>query len=223
MIIIKWIKKVVKSNCFFRSFALSICNSSLLNSRCKVSSRGAVVNLKKIIRGKNNYIFVGEHSILKNTAIRMIGDNNSITFGKNCYVGANCSFWLEGCNVVIHIGDNCTFTSRVHFCAQEDGMSINVEDDCMFSNNIIVRTSDSHPIYNRINGQRINPPKSVLIGKHVWVAPHTNIMKGAIVRDGSIIGSKSLVTNEIPENSLAVGTPAKVVKTDIFWTREKLF
>lgn len=182
-----------------------------------------MAKLKKTIRGRNNYISVGEHSILENTVIRMIGDNNSIVFGKSCYVGANCSFWLEGCNIVIHIGDNCTFTKSVHFCSQEDGMSINVGEDCMFSNNIIVRTSDSHPIYDRISGKRINSPKSVMIGKHVWVAPNTNIMKGAIIGDGAIIGSKSLVTNEIPENSLAVGTPAKVVKTDIFWTRDKLF
>ena len=93
----------------------------------------------------------------------------------------------------------------------------------MFSNNIVVRTSDSHPIYRIDDNQRINPAKSVTIGNHVWVAPNTKIMKGVNIENGSIIGSDTIVTKVIPENSLAVGHPARVVKSNIKWTRENLF
>ena len=137
-------------------------------------------------------------------------------------MGSNCSFWMEGNNISIIVGDNTTFTHSVHFCAQEDNMSIIVGDDCMLSNTITVRTSDSHPIYNE-DGVRINGPQSVNIGNHVWIAPGTKIMKGAKIMDGAIIGSNTFVTKEIPENSLAVGSPAKVVKTNVHWTREQIF
>ncbi len=94
----------------------------------------------------------------------------------------------------------------------------------MFSNHIIVRTSDSHPIYDTLTKQRINSPKPVNIGNHVWIAPNTKIMKGAIIPDNCIIGSDTTITKTFSEpNSLIVGRPAKVVRTNVDWTREKLF
>lgn len=138
-------------------------------------------------------------------------------------VGQNCSFWMEGNHITIEIGASTTFTHTVHFCAQEDNSSIRIGEDCMFSNNIVVRTSDSHPIYDLNTRQRINPAKNVSIGRHVWIAPNTKIMKGAKIGNNAIIGSNTIITNEIPCNCLAVGAPGKIVKTDVDWTREKLF
>lgn len=102
-------------------------------------------------------------------------------------------------------------------------MSIMIGNDCMFSNNIIIRTSDSHPIYDKNTKQRINHPQSVIIGNHVWIAPDSKIMKGVEIGDNSIIGSNTFVTKNIGENVLAVGIPAKEIKNEIFWTRESLF
>ena len=48
-------------------------------------------------------------------------------------------------------------------------------------------------------------------------------MKGAKIGNNAIIGSNTIITNEIPCNCLAVGAPGKIVKTDVDWTREKLF
>ena len=92
----------------------------------------------------------------------------------------------------------------------------------MFSNHIIVRTSDSHPIYDIESSNRINPAKSVKIGNRVWVAPDTKIMKGSVIGDGCVIGSNTMVTNTIPPQSLAVGMPARVVKQNIRWSREDI-
>lgn len=108
----------------------------------------------------------------------------------------------------------------VHINAQEENTCIIIGNDCMFSNHIIVRTSDAHPIYDLNSNKRINLPQSILIGDHVWVAPDSKIMKGAEVGNGSIIGSNTLVTKPIPQNSLAVGIPAKVIKENVKWTRE---
>lgn len=92
----------------------------------------------------------------------------------------------------------------------------------MLSNTIVIRTSDSHPIYNS-SGERINPAKSIHIGNHVWIAPNSKIMKGVTIGNGCIIGSDTMVTKDLPDKVLAVGHPAKIVKTDIYWTREELF
>lgn len=129
---------------------------------------------------------------------------------------------MEGNNIRIKVGASTTFTQLCHINAQEDGASIVIGEGCMFSNHIIVRTSDSHPIYEMSSLQRINKAQPVIIGKQVWIAPDSKIMKGANIGDGCIIGLNTMVSKTIPPHSLAVGMPAKVVKTNVCWTREDI-
>ncbi len=179
--------------------------------------------IKTDIIGVGNKVVIGEGTIMDKTKIRFRGNNNTIIIGKDCHVGILCSFWMEGNNITVTIGDKTTFTHSVHFCVQEDNMRVTVGEGCMFSNHITVRTSDGHPIYDA-DGNRINMPKSVKIGKNVWIAPDSKIMKGADIGDGAIIGSDSMVGSmPIPPFTLAVGHPAIVVKEKIHWTREQLF
>ena len=190
-------------------------------TKAKVTNKG-YGSFRKLIRGSNNQIIIGQGTCLRSTLFHIIGHNNRIIIGDRCTIGKGCSFWMEGNNITITIGSGTTFTLLCHFNAQENGARIDVGEDCMFSNKIIVRTSDSHPIYDMSTGKRINSPKPVVIGKHVWIAPDSKIMKGAIIGDGCIIGSNTMVSKHIPENSLAVGMPAKVVKEGIKWTREDI-
>jgi acetyltransferase-like isoleucine patch superfamily enzyme len=53
----------------------------------------------------------------------------------------------------------------------------------------------------------------VTLGKSVWLPWRVFIMPGVTIGDGSIIGADSLVTGAIPANSLAVGSPAKVIRS----------
>lgn len=184
-----------------------------------VSTHGDLRGLKKTIFGDDNTVEIKD-SILVDCTVRIRGNGNHLLIEDGCTI-IGCSFWLEGNYNTIVIGKNTTMTERCHFNAQEHNTRIIVGEDCMFSNTIIVRTSDSHPIYNS-DGERINPACDVVIGNHVWVAPSSVIMKGAQIGDGCIIGSHSMVNKEVPEKSLAVGMPAKVVKTGIIWTRENI-
>lgn len=177
----------------------------------------------KDIEGAHNVVEIGEGTQCYGTTIRIRGNNNRLVLGSGCMIGTNCSFWISGDNIEIRVGKDSSFTTTCHINASESGSRIVIGEDAMFSNNIIVRTSDDHPIYDMTTGERINPAKDVIIGEHVWIAPNTKIMKGAVIGDGCIIGSDSTVNKDIPENCMAVGRPAKVVKTNIKWTRENLF
>lgn len=179
-----------------------------------------VGSYKKYSGGVNNTVVIKKNCVIDNPLFHIVGNNNKITFEENCHVGPNCSFWLEGNNVQITIGKRTTFTNTVHVNAQEDNMSIEIGEDCMFSNHIIIRTSDSHAIYSNETNKRINPAKPIRIGNHVWIAPGSEVMKGVVVGDGCIIGSQTMITKDVPANSLVVGRPARVVKENIRWTRE---
>jgi acetyltransferase-like isoleucine patch superfamily enzyme/coenzyme F420-reducing hydrogenase beta subunit len=79
--------------------------------------------------------------------------------------------------------------------------------------------SDFHRIINVGDRQHINRPKAfkVVIGDHVWCGEGVRIMKDVNIGSGSIIGAGALVTKSVPENSLAVGVPAKVIKSNVTW------
>lgn len=176
------------------------------------------------IIGSNNLIEVSPDAYIdRGTKGRIIirGSNNKLIIGSDCSIGPNCVFYLIGHNITIIIGKKTTITRDVEINAQECGMSIEIGEDCMFSNHITIRTSDSHPYYDKEN-VRLNHPKPVKIGNHVWIAPNTKIMKGSVIGDGAIIGSDTTVTKTVPENALYVGRPGKTIRTDVHWTREDI-
>ena len=189
----------------------------------KIISESKLLKFKKDFIGKNNIIRIGKHCVIHNLKIKIRGSNNSIDIGSDCHIGKNCSLWIEGNNCNIIIGNNLSITHTCQICVQENNQSVKIGDDCMLSNNIIIRTSDSHPIYDLSTKDRVNDPQSVVIGNHVWIAPNCKIMKGAQILDGSIIGSDTTINKVVPPNSLAVGRPCKIVRENVSWSREKLF
>ena len=69
-----------------------------------------------------------------------------------------------------------------------------------------------------MRGALSNSP--VIIEDNVWIGQSVSILKGVKIGFGSIIGSNSVVTKEIPPHSIAVGIPAKVVKTYNFESKQ---
>lgn len=53
----------------------------------------------------------------------------------------------------------------------------------------------------------------IIIGNNVWIGDKVTILGGVTIGDNVIIGAGSIVTHDVPSNSLAVGIPAKVVKS----------
>lgn len=222
MIFRHYINKILSTNytLYMASHQLVGFFKKRLGGSVKVINHGCTKLCKDVI-GKNNVIIIGKGSLIHNMELYVRGSENEVEIGNSCIVGRNCSIRIEGNGCRVTIGDNTTMTRDIHICAQEDGMSITIGRDCMFSNNIIVRTSDSHPIYKE--GKRLNHPAPVVIGNHVWVAPETTVLKGVTVGDNCILASKSLLTKSVNESSLVAGIPAKVVKTGVNWTREALY
>lgn len=64
----------------------------------------------------------------------------------------------------------------------------------------------------------------VKIGNNVWLGENVTILKGVTIGDNVIIGIGSVVTKDIPSNSVAVGIPAKVVGSyEEYYKKEEKF
>jgi len=72
---------------------------------------------------------------------------------------------------------------------------------------IIAHDASLEPIIGKI------VVKKVVIGNHVFLGLNSIVMPGVTIGDNVIIGAGSIVTKDIPSNSVAVGSPAKVICT----------
>jgi acetyltransferase-like isoleucine patch superfamily enzyme len=53
----------------------------------------------------------------------------------------------------------------------------------------------------------------VAIGRDVWLGAKVTVLRGSTIGDGSVVGANAVVGGDIPPASLAVGVPARVLKT----------
>lgn len=174
-------------------------------------------NIVRNIKGCDNKLFIGKNFCCGILHVIMHGNNNSVEIGSDCRFNGENWIFMSGDNNHLVIGNHVTFDDDVHFI-QAEGTNISVGNDCMFAKHINIRTSDQHGIYDGKN-QRVNIAKSVSIGEHVWIGASVLVMKGVDIGSGSVIGIQSMVTKDVPNNCIAVGQPAKIIKENMHWTR----
>ncbi|CUB02972.1 acyltransferase [Marinomonas fungiae] len=168
----------------------------------------------------NNLVDIHPQSKIKGCRISIKGTNNRLEIAQGCNLrGVLIELNGEGCQIKIErgtiIGEDCYLSSR------EKGTQLTIGADCMFSRNVKIMTSDGHDILR--GQQRINPAQSIHIGNHVWLADNVTILKGVRIGDGSVVGINSTLTKSIAEQQIAVGSPAKVVASEVTWRDELTF
>ena len=174
--------------------------------------------------GNNNTVLVGENCQMIGFSIYILGDDNHITIGNNVSVVLTSLHIEEDGNSVI-IGTNTTFHGRdrnLIELALDEGTSIHIGEDCMISNSVCLRSSDSHSILNN-KGERINPAGNIVINNHVWIGMQSIILKNTVVGANCIIGAGSICNkNYKNESCLIAGNPAKIVKENVNWSRDRM-
>ncbi len=171
------------------------------------------------IIGNNNEIKIGKNSHINNALIFMRGDFHRIIIGENCFFGKG-ELWIEDDHGSIIIHNNTTI-EHAHLAVTESNSILEIHDDCMLAKHIEIRTGDSHSIIDMATGARINKAANVTLKGHVWIGAHVKILKGVTIEHNSVIGTSSLVTSNIPPNCVAAGIPAKVIRENTDWKRER--
>lgn len=170
------------------------------------------------IYGKGNRIEC--YSTLgKNVRITIHGNNNHLYIGKNITYKRG-SIWFEDESNIIHIGDRTTIEDA-SLAVAEKATKLIIGDDCMLSFNIRISTTDSHSIINLKTGYRTNFADDIIIGDHVWVGNGALINKGVNIGSNAIVGCNSVVTRSCPSSCIIAGVPAKVIKENTTWKRER--
>src|SRR5512137_1963854 len=131
------------------------------------------------IIGDNNQIRIGSGCTLTNVHFRIRGSGHKIDFGNNCRVSRGAVLWFEDHDGVLRVGSGTTMV-EVHVAVTENSRVI-IGEDCMLANDIDIRTGDSHSVIDVQSGERLNYAGDVVIGRHVWIAPHSVVLKGVTI------------------------------------------
>ena len=92
-----------------------------------------------------------------------------------------------------------------------DEAHVTIGDNCFIGPNVSIYTA-CHSTDPVERNSRQEWAKPVNIGNNVWIGGSVTILPGVTIGDNVTIGAGSVVTRDIPSNSVAVGNPCKVVK-----------
>lgn len=143
--------------------------------------------LNELLGGKGENLWI--------TAPFYVDYGNNIYFGNHCEVNMNCTF----------LDDN----------------RIEIGDHALIAPNVQIYTA-FHPTHAK---DRFGDPKPdgsfefcktqtapVVIGKNVWIGGGAVILPGVTIGDNVVIGAGSVVTKDIPSDTIAYGTPCRVIR-----------
>lgn len=144
-------------------------------------------------RNKRNILYGRNFTTGYNLRIAANKHNKSIFIGENVIIGDYCH--IEGYKNLV-IGDNVLIASRVYISDTSHG----------------TYKEDAHVSpYIPPNNRKLFS-SSVVIKDNVWIGENVCVLPGVTIGKGCVVGANSVVTKNIPDYSIVVGVPARVIK-----------
>lgn len=174
--------------------------------------------LKSEISNKTKKKFnkFGYNSVINKPFIQLNG-LEKISIGDNTVIlkGARLSvFNSEKTNEnIIDIGKNCYFCYGVSILSDSKSKII-IGNEVLIASNVLI-TSENHGINPELTVPYMNQELTsgdVYIGDGTWIGERVCILPGVNIGKKCVIGAGSVVTKSVPDFSIAVGNPAKVIK-----------
>ena len=187
--------------------------------------------LNKWLNEKTNYLYtswisnflgmVGDNTRILRPLKLQGGGQHRIRIGSDTFLEAHCvlgcweSYQESHYEPEIVIGNQCNIGEYCHITAI-DRITIG---DGLLTGRFVYIGDNAHgglswEEANTPPAQRLLSSKGpIKIGRNVWIGDKVSIMGGITIGDNVIIGAGSIVTHDVPSNSMAAGMPARVVKS----------
>lgn len=171
-------------------------------------------------------------------SVFILDRNAKIDLEGNLSICANC-LKTNGRSTIVRIDENASLKTKGSFSINYDGdiivfkngtlelgsgffnssvkirckQYIKIGNNVAISHDVTIMDSDAH----NIGYEEFEMTKPIIIGDHVWIGTRATILKGVKIGNGAIVAAGSVVTKDVPANSIVAGVPAKVIKENIKW------
>ena len=152
------------------------------------------------------------HGTIIETPLRLSGESR-IALGAGVFIGAGS--WLQTVGegpVALQIGDG---TSMSGLCVLSAAQSVRIGREVLFARNVYV--SDHNHAFGdptrSVIEQGLADPRPVEIGDGAWLGENVVVCPGVTIGRGAVVGANAVVLKSIPDFAVAVGVPARVVRT----------
>ena len=205
------IRRVIKKILRVRLvYTLIICSLK----KCKIEvHRGGTTNFLSgsEIDGNGQLIFNASHyrngfyrkgniALFRNAKLNL--NSGKVTVYSGCKIDV-----FE--NAELSIGSNVFINESTRIGTKS---KIVIGNDTIIGDETSIHDFDGHKI-NGIEGIR-----PIIIGEHVWIGEKVVILKGVNIGDNAIIGAGSVVTKNIPSNTIVAGNPAHIIRSIEEWS-----
>jgi maltose O-acetyltransferase len=110
----------------------------------------------------------------------------------------------------IHTGKDVFFNFN---CVVLDGARVTIGAHTQFGPNVQIYTA-SHPLEADLRRTGLENSRPVSIGDDCWIGGSVMIRPGVTIGDRCVIGAGSVVTKDVPDDTVAAGNPAKPIRTE---------
>ncbi|OUO62682.1 MULTISPECIES: acyltransferase [Bacteroides] len=146
-------------------------------------------------------VFRGGEIIIGNRCVFVSKEtSNLLGLNHRCIFSATPAIPSSSCSLII--GNNCGFSGTTIWCFSRIELGNNVRCGA----NTLIMDGDAH-----FEDSRTSPPRPIIIKDNVFLGANVVVKKGVTIGENSVIGMNSVVTHDIPANSVAVGVPCKVI------------
>jgi acetyltransferase-like isoleucine patch superfamily enzyme len=177
-------------------------------------SRAIIKVVRSIRRVRYSATFAefGRRSILDEPS-EIVG-RESIAISDGVHIHAYGRLEALNCDediVRLRIGSGTVAQRYLHIGAIS---SVMIGKGCLLASHVYITDHDhdfSNPLEPPISNRRVIAAP-VTIGDYVWLGENVTVLKGVKIGQRSVIGAGSIVTRDVPEFSIAVGSPARVIR-----------
>jgi len=150
-------------------------------------------------------LIIGRKTSIRFQDVRFTTKWGNITIGDNCFI-------LDG-NLFakLTIGNRVNIVGAIKL-GGSGKYRVTIGDDTWIAPNVyICPSTHNHKDRNRTIREQGLYGGDITIGKDCWIGVNVVISPGVTIGDGAVIGANAVVTKDIPDYAIAVGTPARVI------------
>lgn len=158
--------------------------------------------------------YFGEDAITPKDARTLLQIEGTLEMAGDVHLGNGVVVRIEP-NAKLSIEKNVLIGNRIKIVCYE---SITIKHDTRIAWESQVLDTTFHFMRNVSDGSVSELTKPIVIGAHNWIGNRSNIMKGCVLPDYTIVAAGSLCNKfyDFPKYSLVAGSPCKLIKTGIY-------